>query len=274
MILKGLLIILVSFNSFSNATSLENVDCGSYVDYVDTDDQGHFRFLPRVVKLNRCRGVDNLIPNPHNYKCVPTQKGVKKIDLTVVKEQTHEFVTLAVENNTECQTVCSLNDKSCNSYQTFSNDNCECTCNYDKNFPVCNLNFVWSKTDCNCICSPSKSRNCPLGKQFNEDECDCKCSSSTCPNPNQVLDPISCNCLDKQKSPSTGRREEVKVCKNSISMFKFLIGLVIEAIFFILLFTLLYCFFFKPKLTVLSKQTVKLENSVNAYCNGLHATDV
>ena len=260
------LVLLTSF-SFCDLISLENVDCGSYVDYVNTDNEGHFRYKPRVVKLNRCRGVDDLLDSPQKFICTPSTNGVKKLDLDVINMETFEQKLIVMENYTECEMRCNLTSESCNAYQTFKSDTCECSCNYNA-YPKCPPNKVWSNTDCNCICSPFQ-RNCHSGSQFNENECRCKCIATTCPYPNQIVDELSCNCVN---NPKAANRKVSLQCKNDF--IKVIVALIIEGFSFALLFALFYIFYYKPKLDATKKQAEAFQNSVHAYCNGLHATDL
>lgn len=176
-------------------TYLENVNCGSHVDYIPTD-PGTYKYDPMYVKLHRCHGK-YYEANPHNRRCVPKPDGIVFLNITMFNRGGNAF-TKRVENHTACIQECAISQKNCTPYQTFNSRECDCICNKTAK-AVCPSNLQWDPIKCDCTCQKQAVADCGLNKEWSETECGCTCKADIvrlCNSERRSINKDSCLCDD------------------------------------------------------------------------------
>ncbi|XP_012558836.1 uncharacterized protein LOC105845530 isoform X1 [Hydra vulgaris] len=224
---------------------LNNVECGSYVDYIPVDEQ-FFRYMPYYVQLHRCHGANQIV-NPQNRECVPKDGAIKNISILAIEILTQKQTVLTLKNYTSCDEKCRLNSSSCTPYQVFDPEICFCECNYT-DIPIpnpCKAPFVWDRTACNCVCPYSESM-CEERKELSKQVCGCVCKQKynvLCANQNQYIDQTTCGCInlpDVKSSASIG-------CRDGVNWAMLAVIMLIEACFIIAAYFVLYVYCYKYK---------------------------
>lgn len=230
---------------YTATTYLKNVECNSYIDYVQTDPLKYFRYNPFYVKLHRCHGADSLM-NPRNKYCLPTPTGIQELDIYVINNGNGSYEVMKVQNHTSCAEVCLLDQSECSPYQKFSKDECVCMCQYDKTPDPnpCLSPFRWDKSMCDCICSLD-SMVCPKRQEFNKNDCGCVCKQKfhvRCAKRQMVVDEETCGCIEPTviTGKSTGQE-----CVGNIKFEMLIIALCLEAFVIIILYLFLYRYCYK-----------------------------
>lgn len=178
---------------------LDNIDCGAYPNYVETDVHKPSHYYPCIVQLHRCTGANNG-DDLYRKKCVPVDNSIQQVDLDVYDIDQGSFTSLKIANHTACQEVCAVNATACSKYETFHPDECLCYCNYDHEPEPspCHSPFQWDETMCDCVCTIDPS-TCDENKEFNGNQCVCFCKveyQEKCAKSMKVLDPQTCECLE------------------------------------------------------------------------------
>ena len=100
---------------------------------------------PYHIKVNRCNGNCNNIPNPHSRLCIPD----------IVKNVTVEIFDLILQQNKtkqiifheSCKCICRLDPIVCNNKQNWNKEKCRCECLVNKK---CDYDFIWNVSNCKC----------------------------------------------------------------------------------------------------------------------------
>ena len=255
----------------STVIFLRNVDCGPYVDYVQTDPLNYFRYNPFYVQLFRCHGADSLV-NPRNKQCTPTVKGIKDLEIYVINNSNGTYQSMAVKNHTECIETCSLDKSSCSAYQKFIKDECVCVCQYENtpNPNPCTSPFYWDKSMCDCICSID-TKVCEKRKEFNKEECDCVCKQKfhvRCAKRQKVVDEETCECVEA----SITEQSSGGSCEGITTEILLLI-MALEAFTIIVLYFFLYRYCYK-KVYFRIKSDKERESITNYQCQGYSVDNI
>ena len=146
-IIQFVIVYSIIIVAMETAPDLDEVECGSYVDYVAIDPP-YSRYKPYYVKLHRCHGANK---SPRRYACLPTK--IEKIQIPAVNLLTHEFENITVKNYTQCKEFCKLTKSNCTDFEVYDERECTCKCNYSgtQATNLCVAPFHWSRSRCRCV---------------------------------------------------------------------------------------------------------------------------
>ena len=99
---------------------------------------------PYSIKVNRCNGNCNNIPNPYSRVCVPdiTKNFTLKIfDLMTLANKTKQIII-----HESCMCICKLDPIVCSNKQIWNKNECRSECLSNKE---CNNNKFWNPSNSN-----------------------------------------------------------------------------------------------------------------------------
>ena len=211
------------------STMLPDIPCGVHTSYVKTDRRKN-RYIPQVVKLQRCVGSVMVA----NMKC--GRKSYETLDVKVFDLFQMTMASIKLKNHTSCQYVCRKGPESCSKYQIWRPHLCSCECQTPFHLP-CTQKQIWDIGQCACRCNTHMSKHCGKIKKWDESSCACVCKEtkeiSCCKG---TVDKDTCKCIHtvvtKQQIPNSG--------DFGVSFVVYGISLVVEGLCLLLLFILTF----------------------------------
>ena len=120
---------------------MKNQECKTGEVIINSD----YMLYPFNIKVSKCNGNCNNIPNPYSSVCVPNV--IKNITAKVFDLMSRKNKTKQIKWHESCKCACRLDPNICNNKQEWNKDKCRCECLVDKK---CDNKFAWNPGNCKC----------------------------------------------------------------------------------------------------------------------------
>ena len=124
-----------------NSLLLNDQKCGVKKVIIDKD----YMTFPYKIKVDRCVGSCNNLPNPYSKVCLPDIVENISVNVFDLISQQNEFREISFHKSCRCD--CLLNETVYNDKQRWNKDERRCECLKIKE---CNDNSFWNVVNCKC----------------------------------------------------------------------------------------------------------------------------